>query len=148
MARFDQSVDINAPVGTVWSILTNPGQWPLWFPDVQGVSGLSVVQTGAAFQWQSGGPTGTGRVVRVEPQHILIVVTEMEGHQATHTFEVNRQGGLFGGNGARLHYVLEFKTAGGMIGEFVAGGNPADLLKVKNAVNKVHGLAEREAGRR
>ena len=148
MARFDQSVDINAPVDTVWSILTNPGQWPLWFPDVQGVSGLSVVQAGATFQWQGGGHTGTGSVVRVEPQHILIVVTEMEGHQATHTFEVNRQGGLFGGNGARLRYVLEFKVAGGMIGEFVAGGNPADMLKVKNAVAKVHGLAEREAGRR
>ena len=58
MARFDQSIDINAPVDTVWSILTNPGQWSLWFPDVQGVSGLSVVQTGAAFQWQGGGHTG------------------------------------------------------------------------------------------
>ena len=148
MARFDQSIDINAPVDIVWSTLTNPGQWPLWFPDVQGVSGLSVAQTGAAFQWQSGGHTGTGSIVRVEPQHILKVVTAMEGHQATHTFEVNRQGGLFGGNGTRLQYVLEFKTAGGLIGEFVAGGNPADLLKVKNAVNKVHGLAEREAGRR
>jgi len=148
MARFDQSIDINAPVDTVWSILTNPGQWPLWFPDVQGVSGLSVVQTGATFQWQSGGQTGTGSVVRVEPQRVLIVVTTMEGHQATHTFEVNRRGGSFGGNGTRLQYVLEFKTAGGMIGEFVAGGNPADLLKVKNAVAKVHDLAERQVGRR
>ena len=148
MAKFDHSIDINAPVGTVWSILTNLGQWPLWFPDVQGVSGLSALQTGATFQWQSSVHTGTGRIARVEPQHILEVVTEMEGHQATHTFEVNRQGGLFGGNGARLHYVLEFKTAGGMIGEFVAGGNPTDLLKVKNAVAKVHDLAERQVGRR
>ena len=148
MAKFDQSIDINAPVGTVWSILTNPGQWSLWFPDVQGVSGLPAVQTGATFQWQSGGHTGNGSVVRVEPQHILEVVTEMEGHQATHTFEVNRHGGLFGGNGAQLHYVLEFKTAGGIIGDLVAGGNPVDLLKVKNAVTKVHDLAEREAGHR
>jgi uncharacterized protein YndB with AHSA1/START domain len=148
MAKFEHSEDINAPVGTVWSILTNPDQWPLWFPDVQGVSGLSAMQTGGTFQWQSGGKTGTGSLARVEPQHILQVITKMEGHQATHTFEVNRHGGLFGGNGAQLHYVLEFRTAGGLIGEFVAGGNPVDLLKVKNAATKVHNLAEREAGPR
>jgi len=148
MAKFDQSIDISAPVEAVWSILTNPDQWPLWFPDLQGVTGLSAVQTGATFQWQSGGQTGTGSIGRVEPQRSLQVVTKMEGHQATHTFRVERHGGLFGGNGAQLHYTLEFKVAGGLIGEFVAGGNPADLLKVKNAVTKVHDLAERQAGRR
>jgi hypothetical protein len=115
---------------------------------LQGVSGLSAVQTGAAFQWQSGGQTGAGSIGRVEPQRSLQVVTQMEKHQATHTFRVERHGGLFGGNGAQLHYTLEFKVAGGLIGEFVAGGNPADLLKVKNAVTKVHDLAERQAGRK
>jgi len=103
------------------------------------------MQTGGTFQWQSGGKTGTGNLARVEPQHILQVVTKMEGHQATHTFEVNRHGGLLGGNGAQLRYTLEFHAAGGLIGEVVAGGNPADLLKVKNAVSKVHNLAERAA---
>jgi uncharacterized protein YndB with AHSA1/START domain len=148
MAKFEHSIDISAPVDTVWSILTDSAQWPLWFPDLQGVTGLSAVQTGAKFQWQSGGQTGTGSIGRVEPQHILQVVTAMEGHQATHTFRVERHGGLFGGNGAQLNYTLEFKTAGGMLGELVAGGNPVDLLKVKNAVTKVHDLAEREAGHR
>jgi len=148
MAKFDQSIDIKAPVDTVWSILTNPGQWPLWFPDVQSVSGLSAVQTGATFQWQSGDHMGTGSVVRAEPQHKLQVVTKMEGHQATHTFEVDRHGGLLGGNGAQLHYTLEFHAAGGLIGEVVAGGNPVDLLKVKNAITKVRDLAQREAGRK
>ena len=146
MSKFEHSIDISAPVDTVWSILTNPDQWPLWFPDLQGVTGLSAVQTGAQFQWQSGGQTGTGSIGRVEPQRSLQVVTAMEGHQATHTFRVERHGGLFGGNGAQLHYTLEFKPAGGLIGELVAGGNPVDLLKVKNAVTKVHDLAEREAG--
>ena len=148
MSKFEHSIDISAPVDTVWSILTNPAQWSLWFPDLQGVTGLSAVQAGATFQWQSGGQTGTGSIGRVEPQHILQVITKMEGHQATHTFRVERHGGLFGGNGAQLRYTLEFKVAGGLIGEFVAGGNPADLLKVKNAVSKVHDLAERQAGRR
>jgi len=149
MAKFEQSIDIKAPVGTVWSILTNPGQWPLWFPDVQSVSGLPAVQTGATFQWQSSGPgAGTGSVLRAEPEHRLQVVTKMEEHQATHTFEVRQRGGLFGGSGARLHYTLEFKSAGGLIGEVVAGGNPVDQLKVKGAVTKVRDLAQRAAGRR
>ncbi len=146
MAKFEQSVDISAPVDTVWSILTNPNQWPLWFPDLQGVSGLATVQTGTTFQWQSGGHTGNGSVMRVDPQRVLEVTTEMEGHQATHSFIVDRHGGLFGGNGSKLQYTLEFHTAGGLIGDFVAGGNPADMLKVKNALNKVHDMAEREAG--
>jgi uncharacterized protein YndB with AHSA1/START domain len=149
MAKFDQSIDIKAPVDTVWSILTNPGQWPLWFPDVQSVSGLPAVQTGATFQWQSGSRgAGTGSVVRAEPQRRLQVVTKMDENQATHTFEVSQRRGLLGGSGARFHYVLEFKSAGGLIGEVVAGGNPVDLLKVKNAVTKVRDLAQREAGRR
>jgi len=145
MAKFEHSEDINASVGTVWSILTDPDQWLLWFPDVQGASGPLAMQTGGTFQWQSGSKTGTGSLARVKPQHILQVITKMDGRQATHTFEVNRHAGLFGGNGAQLHYTLEFHTAGGIIGEFVAGGNPADLLKVKNAVSKVHSLAERAA---
>ena len=148
MAKFEQSIDIKAPVSAVWSILTDPGQWPLWFPDVQSVSDLPAVQTGATFQWQSGGQTGTGSVVRAEPQRKLQVVAKMQDHQATHTFEVSQHGGLLGGSGARLHYTLEFKSAGGLIGEVVAGGNPVDLLKVKNAVTKVRDLAQRAAGRR
>ncbi len=73
---------------------------------------------------------------------------EMEGHSATHTFQVNRHGGLFGGNGSQLHYTLEFQTGGGLIGEFIEGGNPADLLKVKNTVEKVKQAAEQAAGHR
>jgi uncharacterized protein YndB with AHSA1/START domain len=147
MARFDQAIEIEAPAESVWSVLTDAGQWQLWFPDVETVSNLGAVQPGSTFQWQSAGKTGTGRIVRATPNEILEVSTEIGGNQASHTFQVNRSGGLLsGGKDTRLQYTFEYRTAGGLVGEFVAGGNPADLTKVKNTVNKVKGLAERAAG--
>jgi uncharacterized protein YndB with AHSA1/START domain len=148
MAKFDQSVDINATVDAVWSILTDTGQWQIWFPDVESVGNPSAFQTGGTFQWQSGGKTGTGRLLRVTPNQILEVDMELGGHQATHTFQVNHHGGLFGGKGSQLHYTLEYQTAGGIVGELVAGGNPVDLLKAKNKVEKLKELVERTAGHR
>ena len=148
MTTFEQHADINAPVETVWSVLANPNQWPLWFPGIAGVSNLSGVDTGATFQFQSGGETDTGAITRVDPNQRLEVTTQHGGHQATHTFQLAHHGGLFGlgSSGTRLDYTFTYTVPGGIIGNFIAGGNPVDTLKVKHTLEKVKQLAEREAG--
>jgi uncharacterized protein YndB with AHSA1/START domain len=146
MAKFEQSVNIGASVDTVWSILESPEQWPQWLPGVEGVTGFAGMQAGSKFRFEAGGQAGTGSVIRVEPKRVLRIVTETGGHEATHSFDLGQRG-VFGGSGkSRLRYTLEYKAVGGALGEFVAGGNPADMIKAKNTVTRVKELAEREAG--
>jgi len=150
LVKFEQHTDINAPVEAVWSILSDPSTWPLWFPEVEKISSLAAVQSGATFQWQKGGETGSGSIVHVDAgANQIKVTTQMGGSEVTHTFDVDRAGGIFGmgGNDARLKYTMEYDPPGGLIGDFVASGNPADTLKVKHTLEKVRNLAEGQAGR-
>jgi uncharacterized protein YndB with AHSA1/START domain len=150
MTTFEQHTDIDAPIETVWSILANTSQWPLWFPGIDGATNLSAVDSGATFQFQSGGETNTGMITRADPNQRLELTTEHGGHQATHTFQLAHHGGLFGfgGQGTRLEYTYAYEVAGGIIGSFIAGGNPVDTLKVKHTLDKVKELAEGAAGNR
>ena len=145
MAKFEQHTTIDAPVDQVWGIVMNPATWEQWFPDVDHVTGLSAVEAGATFQWQHGDTTGSGSIVAVDDSRGLIkVVTGEGGNQVTHVFDLDRAGGFLGmgGNDTRLTYQREYDAPGGILGDFVAGGNPADLLKVKHTLEKVKHLAE------
>jgi uncharacterized protein YndB with AHSA1/START domain len=145
MARFEQRINIDAPVEKVWGILINPATWEQWFPDVDRVAGLNAVQAGASFQWHSGNDSGSGSIETVDEDRGLIkVTTSADGKPTIHIFDLDRSGGFFGlgGGDTRLTYHREYDMPGGFIGEFVAGGNPADLLKVKHTLEKVKRLAE------
>jgi uncharacterized protein YndB with AHSA1/START domain len=145
MATFDQHTKIDVPVDKVWTILTNPATWEQWFPDVDRVTDLAAVVADATFQWQHGSETGSGTIVAVDHDRgLLKVVISRGGHQITHTFDLDRAGGLFGlgGNNTRLTYQMEYHAPGGFVGEFISGGNPADSLKVKHTLEKVKNLAE------
>jgi uncharacterized protein YndB with AHSA1/START domain len=146
--KFDQHIDIDAPPDTVWSILTNLDTWPVWFPDLEEVTGMKEVGSGGTFQWRSASETGSGSIISVDPAaDRLKVVTQLGDSQVTHTFDVDRSGGFLGlgGNDARLRYTMEYDPPGGFLSDFVVGGNPKDLLKVKHTLEKVKGLAEGHA---
>lgn len=146
MAKFEQRVKINAPIETVWAILHNPSTWSNWFPDADLISGLSTLAPGSTFQFQHGSKTGTAVIDRVdEGQGLIRVTTTADGKQETHTFDIDRKGGFLGmGNDSELKYTLEY-DAGGMLGEFVAGGNPGDSRQVKNTLGRLKDLAERQS---
>ena len=143
--KFDQHIDIDAPPDTVWGILTNLNTWPMWFPDLEQVTGMKEVGSGSTFQWRSAGETGSGSIVSVDTAaDRLKIVTQLGDSQVTHTFDIDRSGGFLGlgGNDSRLRYTMEYDPPGGFLGDFVAGGNPKDLIKVKHTLEKVKGLAE------
>src|SRR5262245_53116438 len=143
--KFDQHIDIDAPTDKVWAIVSNTETWPMWFPDVEQVTGAKEVGSGNTFQWRSGNETGSGSITNADANAgNLQVVTQMGGSQVTHTFELGHSGGILGmgGDDTRLRYIMEYDPPGGFIGDFVAGGNPMDLIKVKNTLEKVKGLAE------
>lgn len=150
LVKFEQRANIDAPIETVWAIVSDPKTWPLWFAEVEQIANLGAVESGATFQWHKGGEVGTGSILNVNSEALqLQIMTQMDSAEVTHTFDVDRAGGLFGmgGNDARLKYTMEYDPPGGIVGDFIAGGNPADTLKVKHTLDKVRRLAEDQAGR-
>ncbi|HNP87101.1 MAG: SRPBCC family protein [Chloroflexi bacterium SZAS-1] len=147
IVKFEQHTDIDAPVETVWALITDPARWPLWFPDMSQAPSLSALQSGGSFTWQDGSENGTGSIVHLGDSD-LQVVTHVGDKQVTHTFTVGRHGGLFGvgGHDTRLTYRMEYDPPGSLLGDFIASGNPVDALKVKHTLGKVKELAEGQAG--
>ena len=146
--KFAQHVDIDAPPDVVWSFLTDSGKWPLWFEGMEQLSGIGAPAQGANFSWRKGNDNGTGTVLALDEGKLIIAFATREGDdERTHTFDVDRSGGFLGigGNDARLRYTLEYDPPGGMLGDFISGGNPADTLHVKSTLRKIKDLAERMA---
>jgi carbon monoxide dehydrogenase subunit G len=142
MPRFEQSIKIDAPMDKVWAMFLDPGTWGSWFPGVDTVTGMASVSEGATFQWQEKDETGSGTVVAVDDKRGLIkVVTNDAGKQVTHTFDLDRAGFLGFGNDTKVTYIREFDS-GGLIGEFISGGNPADALSVKRTLEKIKRVAQ------
>ena len=145
MATFERHVKVDAPVDKVWSMMTNPATWSQWFPDVDSITGLSAVEPGATFQWQDGQKTGSASIVDVDTNRGLIkVVTTQGDHQVTHTFDLDQSGGFFGmgGDDTEVKYKREYQVAGGIVGEFVVGGNPMDMMDVKRTLEKIKRLSQ------
>jgi len=102
---------------------------------------------GASYPFQAGDQQGTATVTKFAPEKLLEVVTQVAGHKTLHHFALApRMGGLLGlggVNGTRVDYTMEYHADGGILGEFIAGGNPVDLIKIKNALSQLENLAER-----
>jgi uncharacterized protein YndB with AHSA1/START domain len=142
--RFHVDVEIDAPPERVWSVLTDPKLMPAWFPDVDSVQ-LGAVTPGASFQFKEGNDSGVGTIAAVEPQRRLRVVTTRGGRPpVTHSFELKRAGGVMGvgASDCEVDYTMEYDPPGGFITDFVVGGNPVDMMKVKNALDALKKLSE------
>jgi uncharacterized protein YndB with AHSA1/START domain len=148
MPVFEREVEIDAPVETVWNALTNPRLWEQWFPGIDSVSGVSSLQQGADFTWTSEGKSGRGRVVRMEPMQRLEIVTQLGDDQDKHTFQLRSSGGFLGlsDDETKIEYSLDTMMGGGILGGFIAGGNPRDALRVKKAMNLFRRVVETGAG--
>jgi carbon monoxide dehydrogenase subunit G len=141
--KFEQKIDIDAPPERVWAVFADPTSWSDWLPDADEVSQLTEVAPGATFQWRSGDGAGQGAIQELDAQaNRLTFVTQGDGGPVTHTFDVDRSGGMFGmgGQDTRLRYIMEYDPPGGMIGDFVVGGNPMDAMKVKRTLERIRDL--------
>lgn len=142
---FNQHVDIDAAPEALWALICDATKWPLWIGQLEQISGIGEAVAGANFQWTHGTTSGTGAVLSVDGErYILKLATRLGDDERNHTFDIDRAGGFlgFGAKDSRLRYTYSYETAGGVLGEFVAGGNPADSLLVKNTLQKIKKLAE------
>jgi uncharacterized protein YndB with AHSA1/START domain len=144
MPKFEREVEINAPIETVWNVLINPDNWPQWFPGIEGVSNVTSIGKGGKFDWTSGGKTGRGTLVAFDPLKRLEILTQVGDDKDSHLFTLNPSGGFLGLNAdeCKITYTFDTLMGGGFLGDFLAGGNPRDALKVKNAMNLLRKLVE------
>ena len=144
MPKFEREVEIDAPVEKVWQALINPSYWPQWFPGVESVSGITSVREGATFEWTDEGKSGRGPVVNMEPMKRLEILTQMGDDKDSHVFKLRSSGGFFGMNDdeCKVEYTLDTLMGGGVLADFVAGGNPRDAIRVKNALNLLRRVVE------
>lgn len=72
MVRYEASVRIEAPLGEVWSVLSNVEKWPQWLPTVLDVAPLDAPALRAGARFQVTHPrfsTAAWRVTMSEPAY-------------------------------------------------------------------------------
>jgi uncharacterized protein YndB with AHSA1/START domain len=144
MPKFEREVEINAPVEKVWQVLTDSSHWHQWFPGIDSVSNATSISAGGSFDWVSKGQTGQGTITKMEPMKHLEIRTQLGNDKDAHVFVLKPSGGFFGlrADETKVTYTLDTLAGGGILGNFVMGGNPADMLRVKNATNLLRKLVE------
>ena len=75
---------------------------------------------------------------------LLEVMTQMGDDKDLHVFKLQPSGGFFGlkADECQVEYVLDTLMGGGILGAFVAGGNPKDAIRVKKALHSLRKLVE------
>ena len=144
MPKFERQVEIDAPVQKVWEILTNPAHWPKWFPGVDTVSKVTSISEGGTFEWTDEGKTGRGTIVKMEPLRRLEIRTQIGDDKDSHVFELRPAGGFLGlgADECKVEYTLDTLMGGGILSNFVAGGNPKDMMRVKKSMHMFRKVVE------
>jgi hypothetical protein len=124
--------------------MTNPNHWPQWFPGVDSVSNVTSTSEGGSFEWTNEGRTGYGTIVNMEPMKRLEIMTQMGDDKDAHVFKLRPSGGFLGlgDDECKVEYTLDTLMGGGILGSFVAGGNPRDAMRVKKAMHLLRRLVE------
>ncbi|PKO15855.1 MAG: hypothetical protein CVU39_10050 [Chloroflexi bacterium HGW-Chloroflexi-10] len=144
MPKFEREIEIDAPVEKVWKVITDPNHWSQWFPGVEGVSNATSASVGSIVEWTSTGQTGSATIVKMEPMKYLEILTQMGDDKDSHVFKLKPSGGFFGlkDDECKVEYTLDTLMGGGILGNFVAGGNPKDAMRVKKTMHLLRKLVE------
>ena len=146
MPKFERVIEIDATVEKVWSVMTDPDTWSKWFPAVESVAKVTSISEGGTFEWTHEGETGVGTIVKVEPLKFLEIRTKIGNDEDAHEFKLRPSGGFLGlaADECKVEYTLDTLMGGGILGRFVAGGNPKDAMRVKKAMHLLRRLVEGE----
>jgi hypothetical protein len=80
--------EIDAPIETVWKILTAIEQWPTWNPDVKFVSLDGPPVERATFRWKAGPSTITSTVIRLDRPRLIAWTGKTLGIRAIHVWRL------------------------------------------------------------
>jgi len=144
MPKFEREVEIDAPVEKVWSVIIDPKQWKQWLPGIDDDANITTTQADASIEWMSGEKKGRASIATSEPMKRLEIMTQIGDDKDSHVFKLRPSGGFFGlsEDECKVDYTLDTLMGGGILGNFIAGGNPKDALRVKKAMNLLRKLVE------
>ncbi len=86
-------LEIDAPIDSVWTVLTTVEKWPAWNPDVKTVSLAGPFAEGSTFRWKAGPGTITSVVEHVDPPTVLAWSGRTLGIRAVHVWHLSAQNG-------------------------------------------------------
>jgi hypothetical protein len=81
-----REIDIAAPPGVVWDVLTGFSQWPAWNPDVKSMAMSDPVAVGSTFRWKAGPGTIRSTIRQVEPPRRVVWTGKTMGIRAVDAF--------------------------------------------------------------
>jgi len=144
MPKFEREVEIDAPIEKVWKILVDPKLWPQWLPGMGEATTIQPVADGKSVEWASEARSGKAAIINAEPMKRLEIMTQVGDDQDSHSFKLRASGGFFGmsADECKVTYTLDTLMGGGILGNFVAGGNPMDAMRVKKAMHLLRKLVE------
>lgn len=144
MPKFEREMEIDAPVETVWKVITDPKYWPQWFPGVESTAKVTAAGDGKTFEWAVESQKGRVTLVKAESQKRLEIMTQVGDDKDSHVFVLRPSGGFLGlsADECKVEYTLDTLMGGGILGNFLAGGNPKDAIRVKKAMHLLRKLVE------
>lgn len=144
MPKFEREVEIDAPVEKVWKVMIDPNHWSQWFPGVENAAKVTSLGEGKGFEWMTEGQKGRVTIVKMEPMKRLEIMSQVGDDKDSHVFVLRPSGGFLGLNAdeCKVEYTLDTLMGGGILGNFVAGGNPKDAIRVKKAMHTLRKLVE------
>lgn len=90
--KYQASITIDAPVETVWHLMTDIKNWPQWNPEITDVTIEGDLAAGTVFSWKGKGSSLTSELQVVEPLQIIGWTGKTMGIRAVHVYRFARNG--------------------------------------------------------
>lgn len=87
-----QIIEIDAPIETVWNILSNINQWPLWNKDVKKAEAPNTLTIGSVFKWYSSGANIHSEIHTLHAPNVIAWKGKSIGVKAIHNWNLKTDG--------------------------------------------------------
>jgi len=82
------SIEIDAPIATVWALLADVDGWPTWHAKVKEAHLSGPLAAEGRFKWKGGGPTVSSQLVDVQAPKFIGWTGTMMGMKAIHLWQL------------------------------------------------------------
>jgi uncharacterized protein YndB with AHSA1/START domain len=133
---------INAPVETVWKVLTDFEKWPAWNEAVSKIEVDGPVEVGMSFRWTAGGSKIRSRLEEVDPPHVLAWSGKSLGIHAVHVWRFQSEGDATRAHTSESFDGLLAKLMSGSLSKMLKQALSQGLLALKKEAESRHAAEE------